>query len=258
MNQKKGQSVSLEDGLSDDESSVDKNALNLLEIPWNDIIFPNILRDLSWRDLFRLRSTSKTARQMIAEYFQSLSVIDLCAVSRRFTAQSFQTVSDNCHNIRILNLCACKWVTSSLLLPVIQNNPNIVVLDICGCYELTNDILHKLATNCRSLKTLKLKDCHWVTSDAITDIGLNCPLLEDVDLGSCWEVSDDSAIDLIMNCSNLRRLSLSKIYGITDRTLFVLASNAKNLHYLNVSGCWRITDYGIRWGVSQAQGWLMG
>ena len=230
MDQLGDQSVCIDKSCKDNEElSIDKNALNLFEIPWNDIIFPYILRDLSWRDLFRLRSTSQTAQQMITEYFRSLSVIDLCSVSRRFTAQSFETVSTNCRNIRILNLCCCKWVTTSLLLPVIQNNPNIVVLDICGCYELTNDILHKMATNCRSLKTLKVKDCHWVTSDAITDIGLNCPLLEDVDLGSCWEVSDDSAIDLIMNCKNLIRLSISKIYGITDRTLFVLDIKCQEL-----------------------------
>lgn len=222
------------------------SSVNFLEIPWNDVIFPYILRYLSWRDLFRLRSTSQMAFQMTTEYFGSLSVIDLSLVSRRFTAHSFHTISNECKNIRILNLSDCKWISSPLLLPVIQSNPNIVVLDISGCYELTNDILHKLATNCKSLKTLKLKDCHWVNGNAITDIGLNCPLLEDVNLGSCWEVSDDSAIDLIMNCHNLKRLSLSKIYGITDRTLFALASNARNLEYLDVSGCWRITDYGIR------------
>ena len=231
---------------NEDISCQSKSTVNLLEIPWNDVIFPYILRYLSWRDLFRLRSTSQTALQMTSEYFQSLSVIDLSLVSRRFTAYSFETIAIDCKNIRILNLSNCKWISTSLLLPIIQNNPFIVVLDISGCYELTNDILHKLATNCKSLKTLKLKDCHWVNGNAITDIGLNCSLLEDVNLGSCWEVSDDSAIDLITNCKNLKRLSLSKIYGITDRTLFALASNANNLEFLDVSGCWRITDYGIR------------
>lgn len=220
--------------------------INLMQIPWNDIIFPFIFKHLSWRDLFRFRGVSQTALIMTNEYFKSLNVIDLCPVSRRFTAQSFERVTNECKNVRILNLANCKWINSELLIPVIEYNPHIVVLDISGCYEVTNDTLHKLALNCKSLKTLKLKECHWVNAFAITNIAFNCSNLEDVNLVSCWEVSDDSAIDLITNCINLKQLSLSKIYGITDRTLNALAVYAKNLEYLNVSGCWRITDYGIR------------
>ncbi|XP_054166746.1 F-box/LRR-repeat protein 15-like [Oppia nitens] len=229
-----------------DVNEMDDNFDHFLQIPWNDIIFPYILRYLSWRDLFRLRSVSSAAQQMVSEYFSSLSVIDLTPVRRRFTSHCFDIISRDCHSIRILNLSDCKWISSPQLYGVIANNAQLVVVDISGCYELNNDILHMLATTCKSLKTLKLKDCHWVNGNAIRDIGLNCTFLEDLNLSSCWEVSDESAIDLITHCPNLRQLSLSKIYGITDRTLFTLASNAPNLEYLDVSGCWRITDYGIR------------
>lgn len=223
----------------------DLSRIRLSDIPWDDIIFPKILKYCSWGDLFRMRRLAKWSLNMINQYFKTLTVVDLGPVSRRFTAQAFHCLTVNCTNLRVLNLGNCKWITNEVLIPVIENNPKLIVFDISSCYQLTNACLERLASCCLSLKHLSLKECHWVEAAAIFQIAFHCNQLEEVDLTSCWEVTDDAMIELAARCPNLKRLSLSRIYGITDRTLLALGSYTTQLEFLNVSGCWRITDLGI-------------
>lgn len=220
--------------------------INLLTIPWNDILFPYVLNKLFWRDLYRLRQVSKSLLDMVDDYFASLTVIDLSMQSTRFTVNAFTILTANCCNLRVLILSGCKWLTNDPLQALIERNPKLTDLNISSCFDVSNSCLQRLAVNCKSLRSIGLKECHWVNAIAVTHLAINCPKLEEVDLTSCWEISDDAAIELILRCSKLKRISLSKIYGITDNVLFALASNSKNLEYLNVSGCWRITDVGVR------------
>lgn len=223
------------------------NFVNILTIPWNDVLFPFVLSHLSWQDLFRLRRVSKTMNVMISGYFKSLWNIDLSLVYSRFTLSAFKIITRDKHNLRILTLSSCKWLTNDHLLFLIEHNQSLTSLDISNCIEITNNCLEKLATCCKSLKLIKLKECHWVSGSAVIHLSNSCRNLEDIDLTSCWEIADDSAVEIISRCLFLRRLSLSKIYGITDLVLLALANYSKNLEYLNISGCWRVTDYGIKY-----------
>lgn len=218
----------------------------LLRIPWNDVIFPLVFPYLSWKDLFCLRRVSRVARDMVEEYFASLTRIDLKQYRSRFTLSAFRLLTIDNQNLRVLNLSGCKWLSNEQLQAVIERNPNLTELDISSCFEVSNVCLQRLAINCRNLKSIVLKECHWVNAIAITHLAMNCANLENVDLTSCWEINDEAAIDLITRCKHLRRFSLSKIYGITDQVPFHLAHSSRKLEYFNISGCWRITDSGVR------------
>ncbi|XP_053210900.1 F-box/LRR-repeat protein 15-like isoform X2 [Panonychus citri] len=231
----------------DGEINCSKQSINnLFTIPWDDILFPYILDRLSWKDLYRLRSVSRSMLMLINDYFSSLLMIDLSQLSNRFTSQAFNILTVDCYNLRILNLSNCKWISNDQLQNLIEQNPNLTSLNISSCFDVTNNCLQRLAVTCKGLKSIGLKDCHWINAIAVTHLVINCPNLEEVDLTSCWEISDDAAIEMIFRCTKLRRLSLSKIYGITDRVLLALSSHSKYLEYLNISGCWRVTDHGVR------------
>ncbi|XP_015786213.1 F-box/LRR-repeat protein 15-like [Tetranychus urticae] len=225
----------------------DKVKVNkLLLLPWDDVLFPYILDHLTWKDLYLLRSVSRSMMDLVHCYLSSLLVVDLAKIGKRFTLQAFGVLSANCYNLRILNLYKCKWISNDLLQNIIEQNPHLTHLNISCCLSVNNNCLQRLAINCKGLKSIQLKECCWTNAIAVAHLALNCPLLEEVDLTSCWEITDDSAIALVIRCPNLRRLSLSNIYGITDSVLMNVAAQSKNLEYLNISGCWHITDYGVR------------
>ena len=225
----------------------DSSKADILAIPWNDVLYPFVLSHLSWQDLFRLRRVSKSMKLMVCDYFKSTKNIDLSLVCSKFTLSAFEIITQEKHNLQVLNLSSCKWLTNDHLLVLIERNSGLTYLNVSNCFEVTNQCLEKLAVCCKNLKSIKLKECHWVNGLAVIHLSNNCKYLEDIDLTSCWEIADESAVEIISKCNYLRSLSLSKIYGITDHVLLALATYSKNLEYLNISGCWRVTDYGIRY-----------
>lgn len=68
---------------------MDNNVTSLLHIPWTDVIYKNILPHLSLRDLFNLRSMSKSHKNLIDSYLIICPKVNL-ALNRRINKYGFK------------------------------------------------------------------------------------------------------------------------------------------------------------------------
>ncbi|XP_070545127.1 F-box/LRR-repeat protein 15-like isoform X2 [Ptychodera flava] len=236
-----------ESRISEKPASKERSFVNLLDLPWDDILISHILPYLSLTQLFQLQRVSRDFHELIQEFLASQTVFDFSVVSSKLTKEAFLMAVEHTNLLRELSLRNCKgWLKDDILIPVISRNQQLQKIDLGGCSGLTSKIIQCIAANCQSLQSISLSECHWVQAPSIEMLALNCSQLEHVNLMSCWELDDETILTLIMTHPGLKYLSLAKIYGITDVVIDMLARSCSQLEFLSVQGCWRITNSVVR------------
>ncbi|XP_038061628.1 F-box/LRR-repeat protein 15-like [Patiria miniata] len=218
-------------------------SINLIDLPWEDVLISRILPHLSIIDIFRLRSMSKDFCDLIQTYFQHQKVLDWSSVASRASVDAFKIATSDAENLQKLVVTSCKsWMTDATLVPLIQRNPRLRNIDLSKCPNLS---INMIAGMCPELRTVLLRECCWVSSSMIECLTMKCKNLERIDLTGCWELTDDTIYMLASLQPKLRWLSLARIYGITQVSVEQLAMNCYQLEYLDLEGCWRVTDAAI-------------
>ncbi|XP_077999753.1 uncharacterized protein LOC144452525 [Glandiceps talaboti] len=231
----------------EDEFDESEERINLLDLPWDDILISRILLFLPMKQLFNLQRVSKHFQELIHQYMASCSVLDFSSIGSKVTKEAFLTAVERTESLRVLSLHNCKgWLKDEILMPVIARNKHLRSVDLGSSSGLTSQSVHCIAVNCCELTSITLSECHWVQAPSMAVLALNCRNLQHVDLTSCWELDDETVITLIMTNPGLKFLSLAKIYGITDVVIDMLARSCPKLECLNIQGCWRITNSVIR------------
>ena len=164
-----------------EESNQIERAVNLLELPWMDIIFGHILCHLSWQDLFHVRSLSRKSDLMIQEYFKELRVIDL----------SSRTVS-HLHSCKSLNIDRNQ--NSKALFCHEDNfssgcdaNRDSLTGAACGPkFSLVAFSLVTREVNMSRIRVLNLSRCKWISNRALINLPLQDLLV--LDVSGCFEV----------------------------------------------------------------------
>ncbi|XP_060079973.1 F-box/LRR-repeat protein 15-like [Ylistrum balloti] len=228
----------------DDEADV---ALSLFDLPWEDVLFRNVLPFLPLPTLFKFRTVCKTAKELITNYFSQTKSLNLCQVAFRMTSSAFHIMTDNNFSLEMIVMRNAKdWLSNELFLPLINNSQRLIKVDLTNCQTVNNVCLQALSGTCKNLKELYLRDCHWVSVEGVKAVSLNCKNLEKLDLTGCWEVNDNALVVIAIYSQKLKYLSVAKIYGLTDHAISSLAKSSKSLAHLNVQGCWRLSDDSIR------------
>lgn len=221
--------------------------LGLFDLPWEDVLFRNVLPVLPLTTLFQLRSVCQTAKELVTQYFSQTKCLNLCQVAFRMTESAFHIMTDFSYSLEVIILRNAKdWLSNGLFLSVIYNAHRLVKVDLTNCQSINNMCLEALSGSCKDLRELYLRDCHWVSVEGIKAIALNCLNLEMLDLTGCWEVNDNAVVVLAIYSQKLKYLNVGKIYGLTDHGISSLAKSCKSLAHLNVQGCWRLSDDSIR------------
>ncbi|XP_022101499.1 F-box/LRR-repeat protein 15-like [Acanthaster planci] len=233
-------------------SAVDNNdpnmscSINLIDLPWEDVLISRILPHLSIIDIFRLRSLSRDFCDLVQSYFQHQISFDLTGITHRVTVDAFKIATNDTKNLQKLVVTSCKsWLTDALLVPIIKRNWRLRYIDLSGCSGLSCLTINMIGGACPELRTILLRECHWISSSVIEGLTMKCKNLERVDLTGCWELTDDTVFMLASLQPNLRWLSLARIYGITQVSIEQLAMNCYYLEYLDLEGCWRVPDAAI-------------
>ncbi len=223
------------------------NRIQLLDLPWADVLHTHLFPKLTLKSLFSVRVLSRSAHACVADYFQSCQCLDLTGVGKKFSRHCFQLVTTNNTSYRIVSVSAAKsWLEDKDLIPVIEQNPFLVELDISCCTALSSRSLYSLTAHCPRLMMLNLDGCNWLSTECLCNISRSIPTIRGLILSGCWSVDDRAISVLAAECPELRVLSLSRIYSITDQSLFALALKCRSLIALDFRGCWRITDNGIQ------------
>lgn len=84
-----------------------------------------------------------------------------------------EAISENCHELQILDLSKSFKLTDKSLLSLARGCPNLTTLNISGCSAFGHASLAHLLTRCRNLKVLNLCGCVGAVSDTVLQVSFS-------------------------------------------------------------------------------------
>jgi hypothetical protein len=117
-------------------------------------------------------------------------------------------------NLIELSFIHFKYVNLSVindfsLVAISENCLNLKMLNLEGCFRITDNDLMELSKNCSKLEKLNLKNFIHINDRSITAISNNCSNLKSLNLSFCPGITDTSVITVTKNCLKLKKFSPS-------------------------------------------------
>ncbi|CAI9720245.1 F-box/LRR-repeat LRR-repeat 15-like [Octopus vulgaris] len=214
-----------------------------LDLPWQDVLWKQVLPYLSIKDLFSLRLVNSHCKRLAEGYFSSLKQLDISTVSDQITLTAFNIIIENTQNLTSLNLknctqCACE----DTLVYLIERNPRLSKVSFKNCNALSDCVLLTLSTTCLHLTHLNLSHCTWLHNVGLVTIAFKCHSLKYLNISSCFNITDESIRILVFNCHKLTTLKFSGVYNITDYSIEMVSKACPELVHLDIQGCYRLTE----------------
>ncbi|XP_034240881.1 F-box/LRR-repeat protein 15-like isoform X2 [Thrips palmi] len=220
-------------------------AMELLDLNWDDVLHRHVLPYLSMADLFRLRAVSTGCRDLVHSYFSNALELDVSKHSEQMTTEAFNVLAANTNSLQSFIGDNCGFLEDSALKLLFKNNPKLKIVHLQCCKHLTPASLQPLILNCKGLKVLNLKGCPWVTSGCLQTFALHQTNLQEVHFESCGSLDDNCLEHFFSSFSKMQVVQFAHLHSVTDRTLMALAKYCKNLRNLDISNCSQITDQGL-------------
>lgn len=229
------------------------NAITIINIPWEDVLFKKVLPYLTIRDLFNLRSTSNIFTCLVNSYLVFIQSINLVR-HKNFNNVAFQVwiyeklrcVRNNsfhlqvllsyCRNVRILNLSRCSWIDENDVKLFFENNPKIVQINLSHSLGVVNRVLQTLVVNCKKLKKINLSYSD-LSVGALESIIFHLDDLHTVDLSKCPLLTEKCLVKLVVKFHNIKNLFLMDVPAVSDRVLITISQHCKKLENLNIDKC---------------------
>uniref|UniRef100_A0A182QT12 C2H2-type domain-containing protein n=1 Tax=Anopheles farauti TaxID=69004 RepID=A0A182QT12_9DIPT len=223
----------------------DNDGLSLFDIVWEDVLYVKLFPLLSLKDLFSLRCCSRLAKTFVDNGLGRLQEINLSGNNSPHLEEAFAVLSENCRNVRVINLARCNWLQDSILCPFLQRNRRLTKINLSDCLNITPRSMQPVIIGCKQLTTLKLSHCHWLTIGAMEALTLHHTKIQELDISHCAALNERCISVFLLNCRTLKTLSLSNVPAVTDNLLFAIAKHSKFIKNLNLVGCYTITDRGV-------------
>ncbi len=109
-----GSRTVMDNGLIISCFSGSEGSLTFLDLPWEDVLFHNILPCLNIQTIFRLRGVNTACRDLIREYFRIQKTLTIAGVAGRLTLSAFAILTNESVNLVHLNLRKCKGLVDRL------------------------------------------------------------------------------------------------------------------------------------------------
>ncbi|GAB1599807.1 F-box/LRR-repeat protein 15-like [Argonauta hians] len=222
-----------------------------LDLPWEDVLWKQLLPYLSIRDLFSLRLVNSHCKRLVDGYFSSLRQLDLSTISDQISSTAFNIITANIQYLTCLNLKNCtQCVSEEVLINLIEYNPRLTKVSFKNCNSLSDRVLLTLSASCLHLTHLNLSHCTWLHNVGLITIAFKCHSLKYVNINSCLNITDESIRILVFNCHKLNTLKLNSIYNITDYSIEMISKACPELVFLDIRGCYQLTETCIRFIVT--------
>nr|XP_053657513.1 F-box/LRR-repeat protein 15-like isoform X4 [Cherax quadricarinatus] len=189
-----------------------RESLQLLDLPWDDVVFQHIFPYLNVEDLCCLREVSKGFQKLFIDYMSTCKKLDLSDCT--MTNQYFQKITENCTNLQWLSVAKCSWLSDEPLIALFNRNLHLHHVDLSACSGLTSAALQ---------------------SD-----------LQHISTANSSDVDIQTLEQFFCKFSRLKVVELDKMELLTDVGLHHLATNCTHIETLSVAGCWKLTDSGLK------------
>ncbi|XP_054839629.1 F-box/LRR-repeat protein 15 [Eublepharis macularius] len=219
----------------------------LLDLPWEDVLFPHILSYLPLRQLLSLQRVSKAFQTLIQLYLTNMRCFDAGQVGPHIPKAAFCVLLKDNEALQQLALQNCSaWLSDKELLPVISQNHHLLHVELSGCVHLSRHTLVALSLSCPNLRQLSLAHCEWVDSLSLRSLADHCKGLESLDLTACRQLKDEAICYLARRCARLKSLSLAVNANVGDAAVEEVAKGCPDLEHLDLTGCLRVKNDSIR------------
>ncbi|XP_030557077.1 F-box/LRR-repeat protein 15 isoform X1 [Drosophila novamexicana] len=220
--------------------------LTLFDISWDDVLIPKMCNYLSVKDLFNLRSCSRTALRLAEAALEKHQELHLSGNNTRNIEMGFMVLARCCRRLEQLHLARCQWVTDELLLPLLENNKQrLFAVNLNECVNITALSLQPIIVQCKELRILKLSKCQWLTTGAVDALTLHQSKLVEFDISYCGAIGERCLIIFFRKLNKLTVLSLANTPSVTDQVLIQIGNFCRELEHINLIGCAAISDYGV-------------
>lgn len=194
-----------------------------LDLPWQDVLWKQVLPYLSIKDLFSLRLVNSHCKRLSEGYFSSLKQLDISTVSDQITLTAFNIIIENTQNLTSLNLKNCtQCANEDTLVYLIERNTRLSKVSFKNCNALSDCVLLTLSTNCLHLTHLNLSHCTWLHNVGLVTIAFKCHSLKYLNISSCFNITDESIRILVFNCHKLVIIFHSSFLSLFLTLLFCL------------------------------------
>ncbi|XP_062127509.1 F-box/LRR-repeat protein 15 isoform X2 [Drosophila sulfurigaster albostrigata] len=220
--------------------------LTLFDISWEDVLIPHMCSLLSLKDLFNLRSCSRTALRFAEAALERQQELQLSGNNTSNIEHAFKVMARCCRRLEHLHLARCKWLTDELLLPLLNNNKQrLSAVNLNECINITALSLQPIIVQCKELRVLKLSKCQWLTTGAVDALTLHQSKLVEFDISHCGAIGERCLIIFFRKLNKLTILSLANTPSVTDQVLIQIGNYCRALEHINLIGCASISDYGV-------------
>ncbi|KAH8402935.1 hypothetical protein KR222_000473 [Zaprionus bogoriensis] len=220
--------------------------LTLFDISWDDVLIPQMSTYLSLRDLFSLRTCSRTAQRFVDAALEKRQELQLSGNNAPGIEHGFRVLARCCRRLEQLHLARCRWLTDELLLPLLENNKQrLSAVNLNECVNITALSLQPIIVQCKELRVLKLSKCQWLTTGAVDALTLHQSKLVEFDISHCGAIGERCLIIFFRKLNKLTVLSLANTPSVTDQVLIQIGNYCRELQHINLIGCASISDYGV-------------
>ncbi|XP_053657512.1 F-box/LRR-repeat protein 15 isoform X7 [Cherax quadricarinatus] len=195
-----------------------RESLQLLDLPWDDVVFQHIFPYLNVEDLCCLREVSKGFQKLFIDYMSTCKKLDLsdCTMTNQYFQKSdlqhISTANSSDVDIQTLEQFFCKF-----------SRLKVVELDKM---ELLTDVgLHHLATNCTHIETLSVAGCWKLTDSGLKKVVNHCLKLKLLNIQNCPRVTEKYL------CS----LCVRGIHVISSCSVAYMVKRRKQVNYLGIN-----------------------
>nr|XP_056706535.1 F-box/LRR-repeat protein 15 [Euleptes europaea] len=219
----------------------------LLDLPWEDILFPHVLSHLPLRQLLSLQRVSRAFQALIQLYLTNMRCFDAAQAGPHIPKAAFCDLLKDSEALQQLALRNCSaWLSDAELLPVIGQNRHLQHIELSSCAQLSRRALVAISLSCPHLRQLSLAHCEWVDSLSLRSLADHCKELESLDLTACRQLKDDAICYLARRCARLKSLSLAVNANVGDAAVEEIAKGCPELEHLDLTGCLRVKNDSIR------------
>lgn len=210
--------------------------MNLLDLPWEDILCRHILAYLDFCDTFNLRRVSIAAKQLVSIHWALQKRLNFSKFASDFTVEAFQAVTANSESVVELNLSDCAWLIDGCLITFLKANPMLRDLNLTNCTNISSSCVQAVASHGSQITHLSLKNVP-LAAYILSDVFYRLHSLEKMDLSGCIFLDGTLLWEFGLKHNKVKWLGLADCRNITDEAVVWLLGNCKSLQYLDVSNC---------------------
>ncbi|KAK8753089.1 hypothetical protein OTU49_002421, partial [Cherax quadricarinatus] len=206
-----------------------RESLQLLDLPWDDVVFQHIFPYLNVEDLCCLREVSKGFQKLFIDYMSTCKKLDLSDCT--MTNQYFQKILVIKCKLKALLLANCQWLSLDCWKAIIQHQSDLQHISTANSSDVDIQTLEQFFCKFSRLKVVELDKMELLTDVGLHHLATNCTHIETLSVAGCWKLTDSGLKKVVNHCLKLKLLNIQNCPRVTEKYLCSLC--VRGIHVIS-------------------------